>query len=71
MPIILYMSSTPSTLKIRTEISRLQQILAANAIEFEEVDLSLNPERRDEMAAISNLKTLPQLHANGKASSPY
>jgi glutaredoxin-related protein len=30
-----------------------------------QVDLSLEPGRRDEMVAVSNTRTLPQLHVDG------
>jgi hypothetical protein len=105
------MTTTASTLKLKTEISRITQILQANGVEFEEaraqpparaprpglapaagqpagragsaagraharrcacaqVDLSLEPGRRDEMFAASATRILPQLHCDGKARSP-
>jgi len=30
------------------------------------VDLSLTPERREEMVAVSNSRALPQLHCDGR-----
>ena len=36
-----------------------------------QVDLSLNPERRDAMVeAAKGVKTLPQLHVDGEARAP-
>lgn len=94
------MTTTASTLKLKAEISRIQQLLQANGVSFEEarcrvararvrgssrarraapataharhpraagqVDLSLEPGRRDEMVAVSNSRVLPQLHCDGQ-----
>jgi hypothetical protein len=93
------MTTTASTLKLKSEISRITQILQANGVEFEEarrsartqglpfaarpisarvltrrrcaaqVDLSLEPGRRDEMFEASKTRVLPQLHCDGKVRS--
>ena len=60
------MTTTASTLKLKADIARLTQLLQAHGAAYEEVDLSLTPERRDEMTAVSGTKLLPQLHVDGK-----
>lgn len=60
------MTTTASTLKLKADISRVTQVLQAHGVQFEEVDLSLVPERRDEMTGVSGSRVLPQLHVDGK-----
>lgn len=60
------MTTTASTLKLKADISRVTQVLQAHGVEFEEVDLSLTPERRDEMTSVSQSRVLPQLHVDGR-----
>ena len=60
-------TTTIGTLKIKTEVSRLRQLLTAKKIEFEEVDLSIDRSRREAMIEASGGNaTLPQLHVDGK-----
>ena len=60
------MTTTASTLKLKADISRVTQVLQAHGVQFEEVDLSLVPERREEMTGVSGSRVLPQLHVDGK-----
>ena len=60
------MTTTASTLKLKADISRVTQVLQAHGVEFEKVDLSLTPERRDEMTSVSQSRVLPQLHVDGR-----
>ena len=64
--VVFYMTTTASTLKLKTEISRVTQILGANGVAYEEVDLSLQPGRREEMVGASGVRLLPQLHCAGR-----
>jgi glutaredoxin-related protein len=64
--VVFYMTTTASTLKLKADISRVTQVLQAHGVAFEEVDLSLVPERREEMTAVSGSRVLPQLHVDGK-----
>ena len=60
-------TTTIGTLKIKTEVSRLRQLLTAKKIEFQEVDLSIDRSRREAMLEASGGNaTLPQLHVDGK-----
>ncbi len=64
----MYTTSVPTTAKVKTDIQRIKRILDAKWwLQYEEVDLSMHPERREEMLAGSgSLRILPQLHANGQ-----
>ncbi|CAL5228833.1 g12036 [Coccomyxa viridis] len=65
--VVLYMTSTPTTLKLKHDIRRVQELLAAKNIPHEEVDLAEEPSRRADMMLHSNgLRSLPQLHVNDK-----
>ena len=64
--VVFYMTTTASTLQLKADISRLTQILQAHGAQYEEVDLSLTPERRQEMLDVSQSKALPQLHVDGR-----
>ena len=65
--VVLYATSIATTLKVRSDISRLRQLLESLQVAHEEVDLTLTPERRTEMLAASDgVTALPQLHVNGK-----
>eukprot|EP00891_Asterochloris_glomerata_P008694 jgi/Astpho2/8694/Aster-x0818 len=65
--IVLFSTSSAHTLKIKADISRLKHILDVKKIQYEEVDLAMDPLRREEMVAGSDgSRMLPQLHVNGK-----
>ncbi len=56
--------------QVKTDIQRIKRILDGKRVEYEEVDLSARPQRKEEMMAASNqVRTLPQLHIDGKVSS--
>jgi glutaredoxin 3 len=64
--VVLWISSCATTLKGRTDITKIKHILDTKKIEYEEVDLSLLPHRRQAMLDASDgVITLPQLHING------
>ena len=76
------MTTTASTLKLKSDIERTRSFLQAHCVAFEEararrtvlctyslavqVDLSLEPARREDMFAASASRLLPQLHVDGK-----
>jgi glutaredoxin 3 len=65
--IVMYGTSIATTIKVRSDVARMKQILDGMGVPYEEVDLSLTPERRATMLADSAGKTqLPQVHVNGK-----
>lgn len=67
MTIVMYGTSIATTLKVRSDVQRMKQILDCMGVKYEEVDLSLNSERRATMLADSpGITQLPQLHVNGK-----
>lgn len=68
MPVVtLYATSCPATLKLKTDINRIKQLLVVKQINHEEVDLSYEPQRREQMLADSGgLRLIPQLHVDGK-----
>jgi len=69
---IFYTTSCPTTLKTRTDISTLKHILDAKKVTYEEVDLSEQPHRRQEMLDASDGNTtIPQLHINGRYIGTY
>lgn len=64
--IVLYASSCAGTLKVRSDIIRIKNLLDAKRVAYDEVDLAMEPHRREDMLAGSDgLTTLPQLHVNG------
>jgi glutaredoxin-related protein len=63
--IVLFSTSTPTTLRCKTSIRRFNQLLNALGVSYEVCDLACEPERRLEMLAASGVSTLPQLHVNG------
>lgn len=65
--VVLYSTSCASTLKMKTDISRVKQLLHIKKVEYEEIDLATEPQRRLEMVAASDgVSSLPQLHLNNK-----
>jgi len=65
--VVLYSTSVATTANIRGAITNVKHILETLGIAYEEVDLVLNPSRRDAMLAASGgVKSLPQLHVGGK-----
>lgn len=65
--VVLWVSSCATTLKGRTDITKIKHILDSKKTEYEEVDLSQLPHRRQEMLDASDgVITLPQLHVNGQ-----
>lgn len=64
--IVFFSTSCPSTLKVRSDIERIEQILAAKRIEYETVDLNMEPWRRREILVYQDgVVQLPQLRVNG------
>jgi len=67
---VLYTTSVPVTMKLKHEILRVKRLLDSRKIEYEEVDIAVESERRQELVADDNgAKTLPQLHIDGKVLS--
>jgi glutaredoxin len=63
--IILYTTSITAIPKVKADHDRIKRVLDGKRVDYEEIDLSMNPERRLEMLRNSNNnKTLPQLHVN-------
>lgn len=66
-PVVLYSTTTPALAKVKADIARIKRILDNKRVSYEEVDLASTPGRRAEMLAGSDdLKTIPQLHVNGR-----
>jgi glutaredoxin len=69
--VVLYSTSTPSTLRVKRDIRRFLQLLHALQIQtpfqYQIVDLAETPSRKIEMmsAVGGSDDTLPQLHVNG------
>ncbi|KAK3283516.1 hypothetical protein CYMTET_8787 [Cymbomonas tetramitiformis] len=63
----LFSTSVPSTQKLKGDISTLKWLLDSKKTPYEEIDLAVDNDRREEMRAVSNKTTLPQLHINGEA----
>jgi glutaredoxin len=67
--VVLWFSSCATTLKGRTDVTKIKHILDAKKTEYEEVDLS-DPRRRhrrlEMLGASEGEPTLPQLHVNGR-----
>lgn len=52
---------------MKTDISRVKQLLHIKKVDYEEIDLAMEPSRRSEMLAASDgVSSLPQLHLNNK-----
>jgi len=67
MPVVLYSTSVPVTIKLKHEILRVKRMLECRKIEYEEVDVAVDFERRKEMEADdTGAKKLPQLFIDGK-----
>lgn len=67
MAIVMYGTSIATTLKVRSDVLRMKQLLDCMGVDYEQVDLSLSPERRATMLADSaGQSQLPQVHVNGK-----
>eukprot|EP00892_Ulva_mutabilis_P009039 jgi/Ulvmu1/6507/UM003_0140.1 len=65
--VVVYTTSTPTTLLTKTSIRRLFQLLDILRIGYSVVDLAETPSRRWEMLEASNGDTtLPQLHVEGR-----
>lgn len=65
--VVLYSTSCASTLKMKTDISRVKQLLQIKKVDYEEIDLAVEPRRRSEMLLASDgVSSLPQLHLNNK-----
>lgn len=65
--VVLYSTSVPAFPKVRADIATIKRILDAKRVAYEEVDLSMYPERREAMLAGSdNQRIIPQLHVNGQ-----
>ena len=65
--VVLYSTSVPVTMKLKHEILRIQRMLTTRKIEFEEVDVAVEVERRNEMEPDSTgARKLPQLFIDGK-----
>eukprot|EP00239_Pterosperma_sp_CCMP1384_P001782 CAMPEP_0197848934 /NCGR_PEP_ID=MMETSP1438-20131217/10547_1 /TAXON_ID=1461541 /ORGANISM="Pterosperma sp., Strain CCMP1384" /LENGTH=76 /DNA_ID=CAMNT_0043461415 /DNA_START=374 /DNA_END=604 /DNA_ORIENTATION=+ len=54
-------------MKLKADITRMKALLDAKQAEYEEVDLAVDGDRREEMVNVSGQKVLPQLHIDGKA----
>lgn len=48
-----------------------KELLQAKNIEFEEIRIDLEPEKRDEMIRLSQKRTVPQIFINGKPIGGY
>jgi GrxC family glutaredoxin len=50
---------------------RAKALLQAKQVEFEEIDVTEDPERRAEMEQLSQRRTVPQIFINGKSIGGY
>ena len=50
---------------------RAKALLQSKQIEFEEIDVTEDPERRAEMEQLSRRRTVPQIFINGKSIGGY
>jgi glutaredoxin len=66
MRIDIYYSSVPSTLQVRKDTTRMQDILAANKIEYQMVDVAAGQVEKDYMHQRSGKRVLPQLFVDGE-----
>jgi glutaredoxin-related protein len=66
MKIQIYYSSVPSTLKVRKDTTRVQDILTANKVEFEMLDVASNQDHKEYMQQKSQKKILPQIFVDGE-----
>lgn len=65
--VVVYTTSTPTTLLAKTSIRRLFQLLDVLGIVYTVVDLAETPSKKRHMLeASSGDNTLPQLHVDGK-----
>lgn len=65
--IVLYSTSVPVTIKLKHDILKIKRLLDGRKCQYEEVDVAVDVDRRNEMAADEDgQKSLPQLHIDGK-----
>ena len=50
---------------------RAKALLQSKQVEFEEIDVTEDPERRAEMEQLSQRRTVPQIFINGKSIGGY
>lgn len=50
---------------------RAKALLQSKEVEFEEIDVTEDPERRAEMERLSRRRTVPQIFINGKSIGGY
>jgi GrxC family glutaredoxin len=50
---------------------RAKALLQSKQVEFEEIDVTEDPERRAEMERLSQRRTVPQIFINGKSIGGY
>ncbi|KAI9202749.1 thioredoxin-like protein [Polychytrium aggregatum] len=63
---ILYYSSVPSTLKLKKDQVRVQDILKARKVEFDMVDVSTEEDQKNYMRMKSGKNILPQIFVDGE-----
>lgn len=65
--VVVYTTSTPTTLLTKTSIRRLFQLLDVLGVAYTAVDLAETPSKKFQMLEASDgNKTIPQLHVDGK-----
>ena len=65
--VTLYSTSVPVTIKLKHEILRVKRLLESRKIVYEEVDVAMDSERRNELEPDeTGAKKLPQLFIDGK-----
>eukprot|EP00824_Muranothrix_gubernata_P015837 TRINITY_DN33097_c0_g1_i1.p1 TRINITY_DN33097_c0_g1~~TRINITY_DN33097_c0_g1_i1.p1 ORF type:complete len:110 (-),score=30.82 TRINITY_DN33097_c0_g1_i1:111-401(-) len=62
----LYTSSYASTIKVEQDCRRAESLLDAKKIVYEKINLAVEPNRKDEMKAMSGLATLPQVFVDNR-----
>eukprot|EP00775_Hariotina_reticulata_P004654 gene4654-4907_t len=65
--VIFFSTSVPALQKVRADIATITRVFEAKKVVYEEVDLTSQPERREEMLKGSNYeqRSIPQVHVNG------
>lgn len=64
--VILYSSIASGFITTKKYTTMLENLFNAKKVPFEFVDISIDTQRQAEMFAISAVKTLPQVHVDGK-----
>ncbi|KAL4422326.1 hypothetical protein ABPG75_008523 [Micractinium tetrahymenae] len=65
--VVLFSTSCAPTAKGKSDINRIKCLLDAKRVQYDEIDLAMEPQRREAMLAGSDgLRSIPQLHVNGR-----